>query len=201
MNGRRPSRDKLNIFFVRQKGRLQCLNGAYLTDVDDELLEALFGPEAQLTTSARPKVLSVATGVQVQTIRGRKGQQDFADNVKASYGHRCCFPGCKVTDRRFLVGAHIARWSDSPALRGQMANGLCLCVVHDRAFELGVFTLDDDLRVFVNPKELSAKTDIAGELARQQGHRIVLGDVRPSTDALLEHWIRVDVDPLSVAPA
>jgi hypothetical protein len=30
-----------NIFFVRQGGRLQCLNGAYLSEVDDALFEAL----------------------------------------------------------------------------------------------------------------------------------------------------------------
>jgi putative restriction endonuclease len=180
-----------NIFLVRQSGKLQCLNGAYLSDVDEDLLIALFG----LDESARNNVVSIQTGSQVSTIRSRLGQAKFSAEIKRIYGNRCCFPGCNVSDPRFLVGAHIARWSDNEALRGHLGNGLCLCLVHDKAFELGLFTLDEQFRVFMNPRERNADSPVVGEMLRHHGEQIAVAEVLPLDDALLEHWIRVDIAP------
>jgi hypothetical protein len=86
--------DKLNIFFVRQTGRLQCLNGAYLSDADEDLLVALFGPGGDLVSQADGRTLvSVQTGTQVSTVRSRLGQSRFSSAIKTLYGNRCCFPG------------------------------------------------------------------------------------------------------------
>jgi predicted restriction endonuclease len=87
----------------------------------------------------------------------RIGQKKFADTIKGLYQNRCCFPGCGVADPRFLVASHIARWSDNEALRGHTGNGLCFCLMHDRAFELGLFTLDGRRNVFLNPRENACK--------------------------------------------
>lgn len=38
---------------------------------------------------------------------------------------RCKFPGCKRT--KYLQIHHIVRWSDSPALRYSVENGIALC--------------------------------------------------------------------------
>jgi len=188
--------NKLNIFFVRQAGRLQCLNGAYLSDADEELLGALFGPSGSHVSQADGRTLvSIQTGIQVSSVRSRIGQSRFASAIKTLYGNQCCFPGCDMTDPRFLVGAHIARWSDNEALRGHMGNGLCLCLRHDRAFELGLFTLDEQYRVFVNPRELNSVSPVVHELVAHHGEQITLAEVRPLDDALLEHWIRVDIEP------
>jgi hypothetical protein len=139
-------RKKLNLFFVIQGGRLQCQNGAYLSDGDDELLEILFGPPSVFRGDdlTPPPVLSVRTGEQLAEVFVRLGQSEFSDRVRASYGGSCCFPGCQVNDRRFLVGSHIARWSDHVVLRGDLSNGLSLCLIHDKAFEIGLFTLDSN---------------------------------------------------------
>ncbi len=189
-------RDKANIFYVRQSGRLQCLNGAYLSDVDEDLLSVLFGSEdATVASGAGDPVVSVATGSQIRTVRARLGQKKFSDQVRRNYGNRCCFPGCSISDPRFLVGAHITRWTDNEELRGHPGNGLCLCLVHDRAFELGLFTLDEQHRVFVNPKEQESASEIARDLKAHNGEPISDGEVKPLDDALLEHWIRVDIEP------
>jgi predicted restriction endonuclease len=111
------------------------------------------------------------------------------------YGHKCCFPGCDISDDRFLVGSHIARWCDNEQLRGQMSNGLCLCLLHDKAFEIGLFTLDQQFRVFVNPREKDNKSQIVIQLLEREGEPIRLAAIKPCDDALLEHWIRVDVEP------
>jgi putative restriction endonuclease len=188
--------EKINVFFVRQAGRLQCLNGAYLSDVDEKLFAALFGslvPTDQAAAPASP--VTVETGWQLATVKARLGQSAFANSIKQLYGNACCFPACPVTDTRFLVGSHIARWSDNEQLRGNLGNGLSLCLMHDRAFELGLFTLDENFRVFVNPRERSKQSALMSELEGQHGKQIRLASIRPLENALLEHWIRVDVSP------
>jgi putative restriction endonuclease len=187
--------NRSNLFFVRQRGRLQCLNGAYLSDVDEDLLTALFGTGTSiLLPSDNSTVLSVETGSQISVVRLRLGQSKFSAAIKRLYDNRCCFPGCQVTDSRFLVGSHIARWSDNESLRGEMGNGLCFCLVHDKAFEIGLFTLDERYRVFVNPRERGSDSVIVHELVAHHGERIAVSAVEPLDDALLEHWIRVGIE-------
>lgn len=191
--------EKLNLFYVIQANRLQCLNGAYLSDADEELLISLFGSGSTISAPGKSSaVVSVETGSQIATIRSRLGQTKFSKEIKKLYANRCCFPGCPVSDSRFLVASHIARWSDNEELRGQLGNGLCFCLVHDKAFEIGIFTLDDQFRVFVNPKERHADSPIVRELISRQGQQISLAKNVPLEDALLEHWIRVDIEPFEI---
>jgi putative restriction endonuclease len=195
-NKKREKKRRTNIFFVRQSGRLQCLNGAYLSEIDDELSSALFGDGTSIIEPVtRQIVVSVQTGSQITTIRSRLGQSRFSSEIKRLYGNACCFPGCGVSDDRFLVGSHIARWSDNVDLRGNMGNGLCLCVMHDRAFEIGLFSLDQHHRVFVNPRDRKSKSVIVQALMIHNGEGIRLSEVTPLDDALLEHWIRVGIEP------
>jgi hypothetical protein len=195
----RPKKSgKKFLFFVKQSVRLQCLNGAYLSEVDQELFVALFGEVTSLGqfTATAPQV-TVATGVQLSSINARVGQKAFSDAVKELYHNECCFPSCSVTDPRFLIGSHIARWSDNEQLRGVLGNGLCLCLMHDKAFELGLFTLDERFRVFTNFKKAELTTAPAFcDLQAQHGKPIKLAAVRPLADALLEHWLRTGTDPI-----
>lgn len=186
-----------NLFFVKQGGELQCLQGAYLSDIDEELLTALFGNSHGLKASVSgAAIVSVETGSQIANIRTRLGQWRFSNEIKELYGNCCCFPGCDIADPRFLIGSHIARWSDNEKLRGELGNGLCFCLLHDKAFEVGLFTLDERLRIFLNPKEGGATSTIVQNLIKYQGQSIRSSPVAPLADALLEHWIRVDIDPL-----
>jgi hypothetical protein len=146
---------KRGLFYVVQAGRLQCLNGAYLSEADEELQSILLDVELADGSSLGARTLiDVETGEQIRSVLARKGQHSFSDNVRANFGSVCCFPGCKVTDSRLLVGSHIARWTDVPELRGSISNGLCLCSLHDRAFEAGLFTLDSHLNVLLNKARL-----------------------------------------------
>ncbi len=144
---------KKRLFYVIQATRLQCLNGAYLSEVDDELATILLDDEpspANPTAPPHQVAHDVATRQQLALLKVRIGQSSFSEQVHANYGHQCCFPGCTIDERQFLRGAHITRWTDEPAMRGNISNGLCLCLMHDQAFESGLFTLDLEHRVRVN---------------------------------------------------
>ena len=146
------------------------------------------------------EIVSVETGTQIATVRSRRGQDKFAEKIKELYYNKCCFPDCSVTDYRFLVASHIARWADNEELRGELGNGLCFCLLHDKAFERGIFTIDDQFKIFVNPKEQNAETPFLRELISCHGQQIKLAKIRPLKDALqgrktLEHWDRFGIKP------
>ena len=147
----RDANEKLRLFYVLQAGRLQCLNGAYLSQADEKLTRLLLDQAVGTSSDSPPAKKEVRTGEQLIPLLARIGQREFADNVRRNYQTNCCFPGCDVAERPFLRGAHIARWSDVPELRGKLSNGLCLCLMHDHAFERGLFTVDMQHRVWVNP--------------------------------------------------
>jgi hypothetical protein len=186
---------KSNIFFVIQSDKLRCLNGAYLSDVDDELLEALFEEEHLLLTTGQPPIISVNTSAQLSMVKTRLGQSKFSEKIKNLYEHKCCFPGCKIADSRFLVASHIARWCDNAELRGHLGNGLCFCLFHDKAFELGLFTIDEEYKIFINPKDKASNSIIINELSKQNGKQISIAKIKPLDEALLEHWSRVGIEP------
>ncbi len=191
MKGRRSSR---RLFYVRQRERLQCLMGAYCSEVDETLGAVLFGEDYSLSPSdRRPAWVSVPTGEAIRELKARIGQGKFSEEVRAAYYGRCCFPGCEVDDERLLVAAHIARWADDPSLRGNVGNGLCLCKLHDAAFEVGMFTLSLEGLVRCNPER--AKTWGTRYLTPREGHPILRSSTPPVANAIRAHWARIGFSP------
>lgn len=82
------------------------------------------------------------------TVRLRRGQQFFRQSVLNAYGVACCVTG--ITVPRLLVASHIRPWAEFPEGRLDLRNGLCLSSLHDAAFDAGLITLDDDLRVVLS---------------------------------------------------
>jgi putative restriction endonuclease len=184
---------KERLFYVLQRGRLQCLNGAYLSFLSDDLIEILFGFRTNVTESNVAVASTAPVGSTLRTAAFRVGQQKFSDNVKANFHNCCCFPGCPVADRRFLIGSHIARWRDASRLRGETKNGLCLCVFHDRAFEIGAFTFDADLKVQLHNCDYSADW-VKILLAKGAGKKIKDCEILPTKEMLAHHWRRHGIE-------
>lgn len=181
------------LFYVPQAGRLQCQNGAYLSEIDSELSHIIFGA----VIDNQPKQ-HVETGSGLTTLLTRIGQRTFSDMVRINYSHRCCFPQCDVAEDPFLIGAHIARWSDSVEHRGAIANGLCFCLMHDKAFESGLFVLDRQFRVI--PTETANRSPWAcTKIVPFAKEPIRVGRVAPSIECLRQHWQRVGHSPEDIA--
>jgi putative restriction endonuclease len=77
-------------------------------------------------------------------------QSFFSRSVLASYGYRCSFCGLEV--RPLLNASHIIPWNVSVELRADPRNGFCLCVLHDRAFDRGLITVDADSRLLISKR-------------------------------------------------
>lgn len=84
------------------------------------------------------------------TIRVRAGQQFFRKAVLAAYGGRCCITGNPVPE--LLTASHILPWADFPEQRTNPQNGLCLAAHFDRAFDKGLITFDEHLRLKLSPQ-------------------------------------------------
>ena len=91
----------------------------------------------------------------------RINQSFFRRSVMSAYNNECCITG--INDGRLLIASHIKPWSDCETgeERTKAENGLCLNSLHDRAFDKGLITLDEDLRV-VNSMSLrdAVKRDV-----------------------------------------
>lgn len=79
----------------------------------------------------------------------RVKQAFFRRAVLTSYGSRCCMSG--IRDPRLLTASHIVPWSVDRANRLNPRNGLCLSALHDRAFDTGLITVSQDMRIQVSP--------------------------------------------------
>ena len=78
----------------------------------------------------------------------RLRQNVFRQRILSGYQNRCCMSG--LSDPRLLVASHIVPWSKDKQNRLNPRNGLCLSAIHDRAFDKGLITLSDDLRIIVS---------------------------------------------------
>jgi putative restriction endonuclease len=85
----------------------------------------------------------------ISVTRVRRGQQFFRQSVLNAYGIACCITGIRVP--RLLVASHIRPWSSFPEGRLDLRNGLCLSTLHDAAFDSGLITLDEHLRIVLSP--------------------------------------------------
>ena len=86
-----------------------------------------------------------------------RGRDQFRKAVLSAYEFRCCIT--RLAEPQLLEAAHIVPWRDGdPPNRLNPTNGLCLSVLHHRAFDRGLIAFDDDFRLLISP-QLAARGD------------------------------------------
>jgi putative restriction endonuclease len=90
------------------------------------------------------------------TVKLRRGQQYFREAVINNSGGCCSVSRLAVRD--LLIASHILPWGTHPAHRLDVRNGLCLSALHDAAFDRGLISFDDDLRMLISPRLKSQLT-------------------------------------------
>ena len=103
----------------------------------------------------------------------RIGQSFFRAAVLNAYGQRCCITGLSVTS--LLVASHIVPWRQDKQHRLNPRNGLALSALHDRAFDLGLIIINDNMTVRVSANH-PAKDDafFATSIRHYEGRQIHL---------------------------
>jgi putative restriction endonuclease len=90
-------------------------------------------------------------GIDVMRLtKTRVNQSFFRKLILASYDNRCALTGIDAPS--LLVASHIIPWSINPSARTNPTNGICLNSLHDRAFDEGLITFDEDFSVIYSSK-------------------------------------------------
>ena len=154
----------------------------------DAIDSILSGSEADDSADESPPEYQNYRGSEkiIQT-KTRVGQNFFRKAVLSAYNYRCCITGLSIP--KLLVASHIVPWHIDSANRLNPRNGLALSVLHDKAFDLGMITINEDMTVRVSKKEFRVRDDfVATALKSYDGKSIELPDkFRPDEDLLDYH--------------
>lgn len=95
----------------------------------------------------RPPLGSTET---IGSVKLRRGQDYFREAVLNNAGGRCGVT--RLAIRELLIASHILPWGTHPEHRLNVRNGICLSRLHDAAFDRGLISFDDDLRLILSPR-------------------------------------------------
>lgn len=154
----------------------------------DATLEVDFLGRDRVQLVPPPPLPPLGPTEKLATVKQRRGQQFFRQTLLNAYGVRCCISGINVP--RFLVASHILPWSKFPKDRLNPRNGLCLSTLHDAAFDSGLITVDEKLRVVLSPKlkKHFPQSALEQNFAAYEGLPIRLPDMLAEPDkAFLSH--------------
>lgn len=141
-------------------------------------VEGDFRPNEAIDYTGREKVTSTMV---------RIGQNFFRRSVLSSYNYHCCISGLAIP--QLLVASHIVPWRVDYANRLNPRNGLCLSVLHDKAFDVGIITIAEDMTIKVS-KRRAKRADyfFSSALLAYNGARMALSEkFRPSEEFLAYH--------------
>ena len=127
-----------------------------------------------------------------RAVRTRRVQRFFRNAVAASYENRCALTGLAVPE--LLTASHIIPWSADRSRRADPRNGLLLNALHDRAFDRGLLTFDENLRAVLSRelKHADAPDFAVAALLKYEGRRLTPPkQFDPAADALAFHRERV----------
>ncbi len=87
----------------------------------------------------------------VREVKTRVNQNFFRQVILSNYYHQCAICGLNIHE--FLVAGHIIPWAVNHKERLNPQNGICLCTLHDKAFEEGFIGIKPDYQIVIS-KEL-----------------------------------------------
>lgn len=94
-------------------------------------------------------------------VRVRVNQRFFRSTILTSYEARCCITGLAIPP--LLSASHIAPWAKDSNNRMNPRNGLCLNLLHHKAFDEGLITITPEFRVRVSSSLTNANAGDAHE--------------------------------------
>lgn len=113
---------------------------------ESEILLAQFKGEAiENSAKINPEILPKEGKEREVIIKTRVNQNFFRSAILASYDNKCCVTGISIPE--LLVSSHIVPWSKDEQNRLNPHNGLCLNLLHDKAFDRGLMTITEDYKI------------------------------------------------------
>ena len=156
--------------------------------------------QALLATEAAPDLIDFTTPHEDDFPAGedritlsttRIGQRFFRTAVMSAYNEQCCITGLAIP--QLLIASHIVPWRDDAANRTNPQNGLLLSSLHDRAFDAGLITINDDMTIRVSRQDTESTGEFfSAAIATYDGRPIRLPEkFAPHQDFLAYHRERI----------
>ncbi|HVC98842.1 MAG TPA: HNH endonuclease signature motif containing protein [Pirellulales bacterium] len=161
-------------------------------EIGFESEQVLAGLTDRPPRAATTVVWEDAEGLDRETLtRVRVNQHLFRAMILAGYGGACAV--CRLPVPGLLVASHIVPWSADRSLRMNPHNGLCLCSLHDRAFDCGILAIARDYSVAIHPRasSLAANEAAARFLFAFSGTAIQQPERWPPDPLLLERHAEI----------
>lgn len=95
-------------------------------------------------------------------VKTRVNQYLFRAMILSGYRESCAV--CELRCPELLVAAHIVGWAIDAGCRMNPRNGLCLCAIHDRAFDKDLLDVEDDYTIKVTKKFRVPRSDKAASV-------------------------------------
>lgn len=119
--------------------------------------------ERQAKNNIKAKIFTVNNNnTEITAItKNRINQNVLRDFVLNNYNNQCAI--CKINKPDLLVCSHIKPWKEDIENRLNPSNAICFCVLHDKLFDRGYFSLDRNYNIIFSSKADSQIKDIVGE--------------------------------------
>ena len=186
---------------------LNSSGGVRKTELRDKEIRAGFKPEVYEFLKEHPSVVKKVcsdllsahfpdtiqediiheTGISLeeQVINRNKRDPKFRHNVLQAYEHRCavCDFDVRMGAKTLCIEAAHIKWH-SHGGPDEINNGIALCTLHHKLFDLGAFTLDEDRQFLVSEKVVGTDGfDLwLGRFHGEEVSRPVRGVYEPSVD-------------------
>ena len=102
----------------------------------------------------------------LRLVKIRRNQSFFRESILSSYNSTCCLTGIDIP--QLLIASHIIPWSEDKENRLNPQNGLCLNSLHDKAFDKGFISFDENYRVVVSAELKNQKSQYFSDLEGQK---------------------------------
>ncbi len=128
---------------------------------------------------------SMTAGTYETAVEARTIDPEFRATALARFDRVCPVSG--VDHPGLLDVAHVLSWRDYPEYRADLANVLPLSKTHHAAFDRGLFTIDRDYRLHVNPAFETQSDLLKRTILNRAGERVPLPDGCVDTKYVARH--------------
>ncbi len=115
------------------------------------------------------------------TTKQRIGQDKLRKYILDIYDHKCAI--CHIDKDDLLTCSHIVPWKVDEDNRLNPRNAICLCAIHDKLFDKGYFSLDENYEFKFSSKSNSKITSLFNGLKFREPYRDL-----PDKELLKKHF-------------
>lgn len=128
--------------------------------IESELIYENYSKSNNIPSKQEDKINidSIENTEKIVKVKQRINQNFFRKIVLANYDNTCAI--CSLNYSSLLIASHIIPWSKNIQERLNPHNGLCLCSIHDRAFDIGLITFDDNLRLIISQEIMKLNSQV-----------------------------------------